>query len=1003
MRQLALFTFVFVTFASSPRAQQVRSLGLPEVYKPYLGFSNGLWREGSNQLSTQFQFGVFRDITNPTIELLGIGVEGYGGFRNVHPDYGVRAMLLSPLLCVGAGLDYNLRAGRPDLLLRIVAPVRRSGIIGRGSDVRIEFLPTRSNSWNVGLTLPIAQPRRGHGRPRQDYVRLRAVRPEALAFTTPDSALAGALSQVREAGAWINRMMAPALDGVVALKARLADRTAESEIRFYHAALTQAFSLALADSGLGARAAERAKTILLEDVLFPYNRLIGQKKRDDTTREFGRSARGSFARWLVTEARAPTDRMDAALYVFQSLLDVVEEIRAANHESMQDSRLVWLPLQLALLPEQYDEQAELDTLISHAGREPVTHGNRVWYLPNERFQPQLIRSISRAEEYHILWVHDFRGTDDEGRPDRFATAVVTQAYLTALRARIAQYDSTGHLPVYMIFLDQFYFEQSRSRALLRVLLNPLGNPPPARDNPMREAIMEAQQQLREAVGHSRLLSAERAQRGEAWLHQLVKVHISITNPGDASFRSGGILPIVGLPDNVMRDHRKVVLYDVSEDDPYRGMAMYTGMGVGQKYSGPGWEDRAIMVQGPAALALRDEARELLASQGISADQAPWVLQPRAKPPDYGLRIQHEIERLEAAGRVAAGVSELHNHTGFATKEIAVAEATLFNLMAPGGVVKVPDSIWLNELYGSLLAGAALRGVRVLVIATSKTSAPDLGWPVVALIHDLMARLITFQHDLEPELGQVGGQIRVGLYEAHTRVDDLRGRVAALRSNLATTAFLRDLYAFDPSVYHVLDSTAVPETVTHAPLSETPSGGGGGSYGATDSGPAGDSKAASASDTQPKLHVKSFLYLSRESWDLLISGPPMAAILQEYLVQRGRQIREGPQANDSILTGALERTGERVITPALRTLSAAERRRMVLYLAVGSPNQDYRSMLMDGEAAVLISGFATFDAVPDFLLLAGAATWVEDRAALDRGLPPQGWLKRLLARVVRMAL
>jgi hypothetical protein len=61
------------------------------------------------------------------------------------------------------------------------------------------------------------------------------------------------------------------------------------------------------------------------------------------------------------------------------------------------------------------------------------------------------------------------------------------------------------------------------------------------------------------------------------------------------------------------------------------------------------------------------------------------------------------------------------------------------------------------------------------------------------------------------------------------------------------------------------------------------------------------------------------------------------------------------------------------------------------------------MVMDGEAAVLVSGLTSFDAVPDYVLLAGLATWLDDEAALDRGLPPPGGFKTKLARWGRMAL
>jgi phosphatidylserine/phosphatidylglycerophosphate/cardiolipin synthase-like enzyme len=66
----------------------------------------------------------------------------------------------------------------------------------------------------------------------------------------------------------------------------------------------------------------------------------------------------------------------------------------------------------------------------------------------------------------------------------------------------------------------------------------------------------------------------------------------------------------------MRDHRKIVLYDVSEQDPGRGQAIYTGMGVGEHYTGSTWEDRAILVRGPALVALKDATREALLKSGV---------------------------------------------------------------------------------------------------------------------------------------------------------------------------------------------------------------------------------------------------------------------------------------------------------------------------------------------------------------------------------------------------
>src|SRR5512135_2871126 len=985
----------------------VHSLGLPEIYKPYVGVGIGLSNGAGHHLASQARLGVFRDIGNPVTELLGWDLEGYAGLRDVRVDGGVRGQLLCNLLRIGAGVDYGAHDGA-DFMLSYMAIGRRGGLFGSGSELRFEWMPTRHGSFNVAVNVPLRQPHRGQTRITRTFVVLHADRPRPVAppATADLPALESALRALREAALWINRLTVPDLgvsrsdpaEGATAaarpVKAHLADRTVADDIDAYHRLMARAFSLALSDSsgGLGALVAERAKAVLLERVLFPYNRLIGQPKREDTTREFGGHARGVFARWLVTESSVPAQRTDAALYVFQRVLDIVEEIRAANRTVWGDSRLVWLPLQLALTPEQYDETSELDSLISHAVGQPVTHGNRVWYVHNGRFQTELIKSIGEANEYHILWIHDFRGLNDSGQPDRLSLTVVTRAYLEALTERVSRYDSTGTLPAYMIFLDQHYFEVNHSRDLLNVLQDPLGRHlslPPG--DSLGDSLRAAQSRLWQAVTASRLLTAERAQYGERWLHRLVKVHVNITNPSDPSFRSRQILPVIGMPDDVMRDHRKVVLYDVSEEYPYRGMAMYAGAGVGEHYAGPAWEDRAMMVQGPAALALRDAARKLLEAQGITSGEMPHPLRPRPKAADYDSIVDDEIKVLDAKGEVASRAIELHNGTGFDFKEISVADATVFNLMSPGGVVKVPDSLWLNELLASLLTGGALRGVRVLIIAPALASAPAPGKQNMAAVHDLLSRLVALHRLLGPEVGRAGGLLRVGLYKPTIEVDDMSHRVAALNRSLRSDSVLRNLYRLDSAAYLVLDSAAalIRDVETDTCRAAAPS-----------------QKARDTVDTgaiHPKLHFKGFLYVSGEAWAHLISGPPMARGMQVYLEERERQIRGGACRDEWEMATAMQKVGAEVINPELAKLPPGTRYRLVFFLQVGSANQDYRSMAMDGEAAVLVPNWTALYAVSDFVLLTGLVTWVDDQAALDRDLPPPSPFYRWLSRWIKMAL
>ena len=80
-----------------------------------------------------------------------------------------------------------------------------------------------------------------------------------------------------------------------------------------------------------------------------------------------------------------------------------------------------------------------------------------------------------------------------------------------------------------------------------------------------------------------------------------------------------------------------------------------------------------------------------------------------------------------------------------------------------------------------------------------------------------------------------------------------------------------------------------------------------------------------------------------------------------------------------------------------------RERMVYYLLVGSANQDYRSMFMDGEASVLLSGWSGIVGLIDFGLLINLSTWVDDLALLDALLPPPSGFRRAIARTIRPAL
>ncbi len=92
----------------------------------------------------------------------------------------------------------------------------------------------------------------------------------------------------------------------------------------------------------------------------------------------GVNARGLFSRWVNTETAVDDENIDAVLSVFETLIEIVEENRAWAKDKWEDSRLVWIPMQYALRPEQHDTQAEMDLLVEQATRHAFTNGNEVY-------------------------------------------------------------------------------------------------------------------------------------------------------------------------------------------------------------------------------------------------------------------------------------------------------------------------------------------------------------------------------------------------------------------------------------------------------------------------------------------------------------------------------------------------------------------------------------------------------------------------------------------------
>lgn len=964
------------------------SLGQPIRWHWQVGLGTGVYLAGpSTDLMVRAAGGAYYAPLNPITKLSEIGMEVYLGARGNKVDGGVRGVFQVPYLSAGIGADYNLVGGRLDMLVTAHTPVRRGGLLTRGTMLRLDWYPLQGHSFTLGVSAPLGDPLAGRNRPLRDFV----VVPRALHTPPPhratDPALLAAIDSVRASAEWIRRLVAPFLDQdgrderialkrtttyVTSLRDHLAARSVADEVRFLHAELERAFAIASGSASTARALAQRSRQILLDQVLLPYNGMLGRKKRHDSLQGLSLAARGVFGRWIASSALVPADHVEAVLFVFEKLTEILEGVRQRAAREWDDPRLVWLPLQYALSPEEYDEQGELDALVERATNVGFTEYNRISYVANLQFLSELLRMIRETRSYHVLWIHDFPALDSAQALD-WASFNVVDGYLAALAERVEAYDSLGTLPSYFIFLDQHYYEQRKSRILMTVLEDPLRATPhlPRGSERASAQLARTLARLRTAVLNSRVLQAERREYGEAWLRNRIKVHVNITNRVDASFWSGGVVSSVfGYPDDVMRDHRKISFRDVSEDDPFTGVAILTGMGVGKQYIGPGWDDRSLILAGPALLQIRQATRELLTSQGIPESDLPEPL--RKGQPAEGALLRAQLAALPDAARYDGRAAVLVNGTGYLPKPLNVAKAVLYTLMPPGAVIKVPDSLWNSEFYGGLLVGACLRGATVLIIAPAQANAPSNGFPQMSRARELLTRLLIVRRVLATVMAAAGGDLRTGLYALPTDQHGFASRAERWAHQVDSTPMLRALLPFAPALLPMV-ADAGRRTL--------------------DSGGAPDDPAA---DTRrPKLHQKVQFLATGPFWRAITTSPEWPQFMAAYL--RYREATYSLLATDGAdlgLPDSLAAIAERLLAPVRDTPRAAS------FALVGSQNQDPRGMFMDGEVDVLLTGPESLLPLIDIVFMAGTVTWVDDQATLDRLIPPVGELRRRIARIAK---
>lgn len=926
---------------------------------------------------TWLSYGVHRAFMNPLIGLLGGRAEAYasvGGRRS-----GFRMLGEVDALALSGGIDWSVASHDVSPMVSFQTAIRRGGLFGGGSMLRIDWLPSRAQSVAIGVTVPVFRPLAGRTRPRETRVRF-AGASEARTSPAPVNAAPADRRALMDAaatiGAYSNAYSARAARVVAAGQGGFAPA-----MTAYDDAIRRAFANAIGDDKLARVVASFGRRVVLDSVLLPVDSLFGRPKENpaDLTPRTS-AAMAAMSRWLEDSLHSSASRRAAVLGAFGAWLAAVEQVYADLLAEAGDSRLVWMPLDLALVPEQFDDQSEVDSLVARAVGHPFTDRNALTYLRSTDLPLEIARSIYATRSYHVLWTHDFAGRRQSGAIDNVAYSMVADAYLPALTAAVKRYDTTGVFPVYLILQDEYFYEPRDNRLWMTMLEDPLHASMRLRgDTAGREQhLRERQQELRAAVAASRRLQREASASGnaQAWLRHVVKVHVNIVEPSDFSFRSGQIVPGVPFtPDNIMRDHRKIVFYDLTETEPYKGAMLLMGVGVGEHYASATWEDRGYRIRGPATLEVRRAAREALLRNGYAAGQIPVPLRE--------VKNVTSAERQMNAGDYVGRALQVHNRVGFARKESSIARAMLYDLAPPGSVIIVPDPMWMSDTWAGMLAGAAARGCRVYVIAPAEANAPSPQAPLIALEHQVLARMLSLRRELAAPMRASGGDLRVGIFAGQADANDAAGVTREVRRGLTRAPWIRDVLPFDSKTLAVLDRAQVQATA----------------------GENGSILAHDETPRAPQLHQKSQLVARPGAITALLRQPGWDDALARAIDSRSRQTSQFAAqlgfTTPDVDTSATRST-DALIRSYEQTLPESEREKVSFYFSLGSQNQDPRGIASDGEAALIVSGVQASAGVVDLFYLMARSTWIETEQELTPLVPPKSRLLRRIAHRLRAA-
>ena len=960
------------------------SMGQPARYRIGAGFLVGYQEETEDPTGR-----IFLNITPegylPNIGIDLFSLEGSVGFVGGDFESALAYYMRIPYLRLG--VEYNFLGEDFEFVMSIQYALRRGGIFGGGEELRLDYHTGRKETLGGFV---VNQPGRRYRPTRPIYKwaflpkgEMPDPVPSVQETGLPDN-IEAAVQDIEHGIMWLDRYLTPRfIADDIAQKAtvyrdhlRLDGHTFDEEDARYHEAMDRAFTLSAGgDPAIGRQLALAAEATIFKYIVAPYNSYFGMNKKPDEPTGFIVEAIGEFdgildnhSRFKMMDAAEAAYQKDLCREVFRRTTKAIKEAAKSARKRwktsfavwLQRGRFVWLPLNYGLRPEDYDTQAEYDAVLEELAGHKFSQANQIEYLINERFHPELKRMLLETEKYQVLIIHDFRHRTDAGDTDVFGWDMVTEGYMRAMINAVKALDRGERevLPQFIMYIDQNFYQTNGSRPIITYLENIYTKATmDLKNEEIAQKVADTHRELMETIQNSESLRGVDEKR----LAKAFKVHVSVTNPWDPAFAL----------DISMRDHRKIAFRDVTELDPGKGEGILTGTGVGQHYQPPKWEDRAMIVRGPALVELKTTARNLQIGQGFDPEEVPEHLKPIPYPNDYDLLCEKLIDK-----RWNAPVQIVMNETGYGRKLATAQRAAIYNLAVSGSVLIAIDSLWLSDFWAEMFICAALRGANVYPVAPTPENAPASANSVLFIMRENFELMIEARKFFAEDLAKSGGAIHVGLYAHQYGVDDMVARGAALMSGKEKYPFVLEDLPFGDDVFDLVRERL--ESLKDDGVTAAPGGA-----------------------VKPYVHMKTQFY-GTEAGMLILRRPEWVTILRNYMDIREKQVR----GEETIgLTGAGLVTTEDVtrmieeFEAGLAAAGSGDAGDPLYAFTIGSMNMDRRGMVSDGEVLAIAGGYSALLGVLDMMFILVTSDWPQDASHFDEIFPDAG-VKGTMAKITR---